>query len=352
MIGVSEALKGVPVLVTGASGFIGRRLLACLQASGADVSIIARSTEGARMKGVRVHRGALAAGKALDAALAGQAILFHLAYDIRAGMDANLAAFDALYQAAERAGVGRIVHASSIVVYRDWPAGPLTEAAPVSDGPQGPYRRAKIEMEARLAAGQIPCAMLQPTLVYGPGSALWTDAPIAMLKQGPVILPDPVGICPAVYVDDVVAAAMRAAVLSDLGAERFIINGPPGLDWRGFFEGYAGMIGQGGVETRPVDELTTRLGPVPTGPPPGPSLAARVSAVARQMIGRQRFEALVGKARALRPASGPTYPDRGQLGLYSAQHPIPGTHAAQRLGFQPQIDFAAGLDKIKAKMPQ
>jgi len=349
---VSEALRDVPVLVTGASGFIGQRLVAGLLAAGADVSILARSAEGARMPGVRVHRGGLRAGKALDDAMAGQAILFHFAYDIRGSREENLSAFEALRMAAERQGVRRIVHASSIVVYRDWPGGPLDEAAPMTGGPQGPYRLAKIEMETKLCAGDIACAILQPTLVYGPGSALWTDGPLAMLRRGPIYLPAPVGQCPAVYVDDVVQAALRAAVVPDLGQERFIINGPEGLDWRGFFEGYAGLIGQGSVETRPLEELTARLGPAPTGAPKGPSAAARVSALARQVIGRKRFEALVAKAQALRPARGPVYPDRGQLSLYAAQNPIATAHARDRLGFQPQIDFAAGLSKIQAELSQ
>ena len=63
---------------------------------------------------------------------------------------ADRAAFDALLAAAGRAGVGRIVHASSIVVYDDWPGGDaegrIDEDSPRHGTPASGYRAAKLAM--------------------------------------------------------------------------------------------------------------------------------------------------------------------------------------------------------------
>jgi nucleoside-diphosphate-sugar epimerase len=354
----SAPLAARKVAVTGASGFIGRRLVRALCAAGADVTALLRSRHEARTMermGARVALAGLVPGRALDAALTGQEIVFNLAYDVRAGGAENLAAFDALLAAAARGGAGRIVHASSAVVYDDWPAGRLDEEAPMGAPGGGGYRQAKIAMENRLMEAGFEVAILQPTIVYGPGSALWTDAPMAALRQGPVVLPDPVGQCPAVFVDDVVQAALRAGAAPDLGRERFLIAGADQPGWDTFFRGYAGVLGQGEVVLKPLAELEARLGP-PRAPSPetasetGPPLAARVSAQLRRMLGRRRFEAVMTRARALRPARGPVYPNHALLALYAARPAIEIRRAEARLGYVPEFSFQNGLAAIQEQL--
>ena len=226
------ALNGFPVLVTGATGFIGRRLVEALLVLGADVSVVLRSRHGAkafRERGVRVCMGQLSDVNFLNSAFEGKFILFHLAYDVRAGGKANLDVFGSVLEAFEASKAARIVHLSSLVVYDDWPNGPIDEASKINRTGALDYRDAKIAMEEALVAGSKPAAILQPGIVFGPGSALWTDRPRAALRRGPVILPDPVGLCPAIHVDDVVQAALRAAIVPDLGREKFVLNGPPAM---------------------------------------------------------------------------------------------------------------------------
>lgn len=353
---IAAALAGRPVVVTGAGGFIGRRLTERLCALGAGVTVLLRSGHEAvalSRLGARVVRCDLGAGGPPEAALAGVAVLFHFAHDMRAGAGENLRAFDALLAAAARAGVGRIVHASSVVVYDDWPDGAIDEDAPIGQGPgragDGDYRRAKIAMEARLMAGPVPAAILQPTIVYGPGSALWTDAPLAALRAGGVVLPEPSGFCPLVHVDDVVQAALRAAVLPDLGQERFLLCGADRITWREFFQGHADLLGRGLVIGEPLATLTARLGPA-TSASGGPSAAARLSAALRRLIGRRRFEALVSRARACRGARGPVWPGRAMLMLYAANPTISTARARDRLGYVPAVTFAEGLAGIQAQL--
>ncbi len=346
-----EGLSGRKVVVTGATGFIGRRVVPALRAAGAEVTVIARGGAGGSLPaGVRWVTGDLGRPAGLARALAGQEVLVHFAYDLRASAAKNLADFDGLLAAAASAGVGRIVHASSIVVHDGWPDRDLDETGPMAAPGGSPYRRAKIAMEERLMAGPLPALILQPTLVWGPGSAMWTDHFARLLAWGGcVVLPEPEGLCNAVFVDDLAQAVVRAAALPDPGHD----STPrcPGPDLIG---GYARILGRGRLRHEPRAALASRLGPrapVTEVIPDRPSLAARISAAARQVIGRDRFEALVAKAQArLGPKGGDHFPDWFLLDLYSAAGTCRIDHARARLGYAPAFGLQAGLDATAAHL--
>ena len=347
MTDVREKLNQQKVLVTGASGFIGRRLVKALADAGAEVTALSRTGFGAADLGsgsVKTVTGSLNKPADLPEILRGQNVVFHLAYDVRASAAENLSAFENLYNAAIKSGVGRFVHTSSIVVYDGWPDRDLDEKSPMDRPGGSPYRRAKIDMERQLMNGPLPAAILQPTIVYGPGSALWTLAPQAALRQGPVVLPDPVGTCAAVHVEDVISAALLAATLPDLGRERFIVSGPDTPSWADFYNGHAQLIKTGSVTLVPLDTLASRF-PEEQAPDEnsGPSLAARISAALRQVIGSRRFDQVMTHIRSRRSPRGPVYPDRHQLALYAANPRISPDHARARLGYNPRFDLKTGL---------
>jgi len=342
MPAVREALAGKRVLVTGATGFIGRRLVQVLLDVGAEVSVILRSNHGAKAlkaSNVNVLVGHLSDRPFLAQALSEQTVLFHLAYDMRASGRENLDLFNALLETVEASGLERIVHASSMVVYDHWPGDRIDENAAITRTGLEDYRDVKIVMEEALMAGSKAAAILQPGIVHGPGSAMWTDGPRAALRRGAVILPDPPGLCPAIHVDDVIQAALRAAILPDLAQERFILKGQGAPTWGDFYEAHRTAIGDGEVKFEPLQALEARLPPAapPTGTPPAPPLAARISQVLRQIIGRDRFEAIVRSV--VRPLSrkGPTYPDRAMLRLYAANAVISDAETQKRLGYKPRI---------------
>lgn len=343
---METALHGRPVFVTGATGFIGRRLVAALVAGGADVGVLTRSRSGLRdlPGGIRPVIASLGDEAALTRALAGTAVLFNLAYDVRDTAAANLAGFDRLLAAARAARVGRIVHLSSIVVYDAWPATDCTEMGSTRRPGGSAYRQAKIAMERRLMAGPVPAAILQPTIVYGPGSALWTDGFARALLAGGVVLPEPEGLCNGVFVDDVVQACLKAAILPDLGRERFVISGPSPFPWSALLEGYAQALGRGEIFHVPAAELLAQLGPKPdeTKDRP-PSAAARVSAILRRMLGHRRFEALLGAIRRRTGGTRRLEPDHHLLEEFSGRGVCRIDHARRRLGYDPQFDLAAGL---------
>jgi nucleoside-diphosphate-sugar epimerase len=138
------------VVVTGASGFIGKHLCGTLAAAGHEV----------------LARDAL---KGADA-LVHLANIAHRAADVAELRRVNVAASAALAEDARAAGVRRFLYLSSLKVHGERSsAGPLAEASPLA--PEDAYGRSKLEAERALKAvsGDMELAVLRPPLVYGPG---------------------------------------------------------------------------------------------------------------------------------------------------------------------------------------
>ena len=258
------------------------------------------AVRGLEQAGAQVVRANLNNPAGLAEVLNGCDGVAHLAYDMRASGQENLRAFETLLTASRQAGISHFVHASSVVVYDDWPHGAISEQSSTTSPHGGPYRRAKIAMEQMLAKQDMAATILQPTVVYGPGSALWTTRYARALMGGGVVLPAEQGLCHAVFVDDVAAAIAHAFRRGGDGCARYIITGPEPVLWSDLIAGYSARLGRGEVVTMPVEKLRTRLGPLPVAEASdqGPGLAAKVSARARRLIGNERFEALVARACA------------------------------------------------------
>lgn len=344
-------ISGRRVFMTGASGFIGRHLLGALNRAGAKVTIWSRSRRAAALPpnlSAHVAVGDLRDTVKLQRALQNQEVVFNLAYDGRATARSNFDSFDSLYSAAKAAGVARFVHTSSIVVYDNWPTLDIDEDGTMDRPGGGPYRQAKIEMERRLMKGEMPAVILQPTIVYGPGSALWTDQFAEQLKAGGVVLPSPEGLCNGVYVDDVVQALLRAAVVPQQ-QERFIISGPSPFKWSELLEGYASILGAGAVHYVPIKQLQERLGPESDSveEPDVLSPVIRAYAVGHRIFGRERFERLIRFVKRRVAGGGRAYPDHHLLGVFGSSGLCSIERARTRLGFEPAYDLSRGLAKLE-----
>lgn len=349
-----ETLSGQKIFVTGATGFIGRRMVEGLLANNVEVTALLRSRHGAAglaRLGVKVIVGSLSDQNVLTEALTGQTAVVHMAYDVRGSVESNIAAFDGLFTAARLTGVGRFIHVSSIVVYDDWPDGVIDECSPSTESDANSYRFAKLTMENRLLSDEMPSAIIQPSLVYGPGSALWTDKIAEQLLTGTVVVPQPEGNCNAVFVDDVVQAILRAIALPDLKQERFIISGAEPIKWSDLLSGYTAILGTGKVRYEPLQVLLDRLEaePVQHSQSSRPSTAARISAFGRRVLGRNRFEALVlALRRRLAKHGGDIYPDWHLTRLYSSQGICRIDRARERLGYDPQYTLEQGIAATSA----
>jgi dihydroflavonol-4-reductase len=172
--------------VTGGGGFIGRHLVRRLRTAGTDVRAIARSDASAaalRAAGCEVVVGDVLDATVLADALRGCDAAYHLAGDYRVGIRAgdraemeaaNVTATERVLDAAISAGVGRIVHVSTVNAFGDTGHRVVDETY---ERPR-PYRyvsfydetkhRAHVAAHERIAAGA-PVLIAMPGGVYGPG---------------------------------------------------------------------------------------------------------------------------------------------------------------------------------------
>jgi nucleoside-diphosphate-sugar epimerase len=195
----------VTIAVTGASGFIGRHVVADLQSRGAAVVAVRRPFEAA----------------SLARALGGADAVVHLAGLVSAQREpdyvtANVDGTRAVAAAARSAGA-RLVHISSLAA-----GGPAPPSAPRSeddeDRPITAYGRSKLESERLLRAMRdLRWLALRPGVVYGPGDRALLPL-FAMAARGWLPL---VGRADAAYQMIHVADLVRAiAAAVDSGAER------------------------------------------------------------------------------------------------------------------------------------
>jgi nucleoside-diphosphate-sugar epimerase len=165
------------ILLTGASGFVGRHLLRSLAQAGYAVRAAARqSSRIASADGIEVvHVPSFEDGVDWTQALAGVSVVVHLAalahtpkgvtdqhYDL-----INRAATEALAHAAAKAGVAHFVFVSSIRAQCGPSADHIVDETD-NPCPVDAYGRSKLAAEAAVAAAGIPCTILRPVLTYGP----------------------------------------------------------------------------------------------------------------------------------------------------------------------------------------
>ena len=173
------------VLVTGATGFLGRAVAEALDRAGHDVLRGARIAPAAAPAGERwIGYGDVGPATRWDEALAGVDTVVHLAGlahlpDAAAATAAdtfarvNAEGTARLASAAVGAGVRRLVLVSSALVHGEAsPGRPFTEDD--APAPASPYARSKLDSERRLMAAARGSALqwviLRPPMVYGAGA--------------------------------------------------------------------------------------------------------------------------------------------------------------------------------------
>jgi nucleoside-diphosphate-sugar epimerase len=241
------------VLVTGATGFIGGRLVERLvREEGATVRALVRNFANAPRIArfpIEMIPGDLSSPEALERAVEGCDVVFHCAYGAQ-GTDAerrvvNVQGTERVLAAALAHKCRRVVHVSTMSVYGDPQSGEIDESV----GRQytgSAYGDSKIDAEnAALGycAKGLSVAVIQPTIVYGPFGLTWTIKPLQQLQTGRVIMVNGgSGICNPVYIDDVVSAMIAAAIADDAHGQAFLVSGDASVTWREFFERYERML--------------------------------------------------------------------------------------------------------------
>jgi nucleoside-diphosphate-sugar epimerase len=377
----AQSLSGKNILVTGATGFIGGRLVEYLVSyCHANVRALVRNYG----KAVRIARlpvqlvpGDLMNLDSLRGAAAGCVVVFHCAAGISGEDDERRAAtVDGtrnMLEAASEAGVKRFVHISSAAVYGPDPGPWVDETTPlVRSG--NLYADAKLEadqMVARFGVEKgLPVVILRPTIVYGPGSGAWTISPVNRLLSGTLELIDGgQGLANQVYVDDVVQAMLLAAVRPEAVGEAFVISNGTAVTWKAFFGCYARMLGSDSdLPDRTLDSIDQQVGqfnrlrnPFYMGmtflaSPHANAIIHQVSVLNKSVrvlsgiLPKRIKESILSQAASLREIklNPPQLPDPWTVKLYTAKGVCKIDHAQQKLGYQPQVSFTEGMQYTEA----
>lgn len=244
------------VFVTGATGFLGSRLVCHLVEHGHQVRALRRSTSSDDLLGgcgtnVAWYTGDLFDREVLLGGMSGADVVFHCAAWLGFGgkrarerlMRVNVAGTAAIVDACLEAGVGRLVHTSSIAALgrSAHSTDCLDESATwTTSRLNTEYARSKylaeLEIHRGIAEG-LNAVMVNPSLVIGPGREGENTTRIAEnIRDGKLPFVPP-GTTNVVDVDDVVQGMVAAANVGRTG-ERYILSGH-NLTWKFILQSYA-----------------------------------------------------------------------------------------------------------------
>ena len=209
------------LFVTGGAGFVGRRLLAELRATGRPIVALDRSgslAEPAAEIGVRVVRGSLLEPETYRDALRSCETVIHLAAATgRASAHdhflINARGTEILLDECQQAGVTRFLFVSSI-------------ATTFPDLRGSHYAQAKLQAEGAVLRSTLRWAVLRPTLILGPGAPLLKS--LEKLALLPFIVLPGAGRARVqpIHVDDVVRAIVTVVRDDLFDGATYEIGGP------------------------------------------------------------------------------------------------------------------------------
>jgi nucleoside-diphosphate-sugar epimerase len=223
------------VLVTGASGMLGRATATALVERGDEVTVLQRRPAG--LPGREVL-GDVADPAVVARAVDGQDAVLHLAAKVDVTgrwaeyVRANIEGTRTVVDACRRAGVGRLVHVSSPSVAHGGAALVGVGAGPADpERARGHYARSKAVAErAALAADSAALAVLvvRPHLVWGPGDTQLVERIVERARAGRLpVIGSGAALIDTTYVDNA-ADALVAAVDAPVHGEALVVsNGEP-----------------------------------------------------------------------------------------------------------------------------
>lgn len=238
------------ILVTGASGFIGSRLVERLRGLDLTVHVLTRTSAGAARlheMGCHVFGGDVTLPDSVVPALRDVGTVVHCAVggsDLVQAREINVQGTVSLLDAAKRAGARRFVHLSSVVAHgRDWPP-LLDESAPLKLAGDH-YAVSKAESEhagfERARSIGIEFVVVRPTIVYGPrsGRILMDFARVDLERIK--LIDGGAGLANMIYVDDLVDGILLASQHPAAANEAFLMSGEHPVTWREYFTMLARM---------------------------------------------------------------------------------------------------------------
>jgi dihydroflavonol-4-reductase len=232
----------VKVFVTGGTGFIGGAVVRQLRARGDDVVALARNPAKAgplEALGCTVVAGDLGDERAIRAGMEGCDAVIHAAaiYEVgipasaRAPMrEANVGGTERMLGAALELGIGKVVYVSTVGAFGDTHGQVVDESYEhPGKGFTSEYEKTKWEahqVAKRLIGEGLPCVIVQPGGVYGPGDTSSIGVLLDQFLSGKMpLIPFPeLGIC-LTHVEDI-ATGIIQALDKGVAGEAYVLSGP------------------------------------------------------------------------------------------------------------------------------
>ena len=213
------------ILVTGGSGFVGSAVLRKLKARGETPRVFLRrpAAPGSAAEGLDAVYGCLGEPDAVDRAVAGVEVVFHVGAAMKGGPfefeEGTIWGTRNMIDACLKHGVKRLIYVSSIGVLDH--AGhregvPVNEESPVEPNPdlRGAYSSTKLLAEqlalTAIRERGLPAVIIRPGQIFGPGAELVTPNGVIKLAGQWLVAGSGSRAIPAVYIDDVADGLLAA----------------------------------------------------------------------------------------------------------------------------------------------
>ncbi|HWO16788.1 MAG TPA: NAD-dependent epimerase/dehydratase family protein [Solirubrobacterales bacterium] len=230
------------VFVTGGTGFIGGEVVRQLRARGDEVACLVRNPDKGKKVaalGCQLVSGDLGDREAIGAGMEGCDAVIHAAAMYEVGIpksqhaamrDANVVGTENVLGAARDAQIGKIVYVSTVGAFGN------THRRVVDESYEHPgreftsyYEETKWEahkVAQRMMADGLPCVIVQPGGVYGPGDTSQVADLLEQFLDGKLpLLPFPdLGVC-MTHVEDIAGGILLALDKGRTG-EDYVISGP------------------------------------------------------------------------------------------------------------------------------
>jgi len=271
---------------------------------------------------------------------------------------------EAVYKAAEKAGVEKIVYLSSLAAHGLTPEAGTNESQVLSGKQRFVYNNAKVASEKRLGqlrdGGNVATTILRPGVVYGPRSARWTACLADELIAGTAYLAhNGAGIFNGIYVDNLLEAVRLSLEVRESDRQAFLVSDEEKVTWLEFYERMASALGLDVSTVYRLSDEEVNAGLKPSREdlfnhvralPFTQSILPLISGPMKSSIKKVLIGNVQG-ADASGGVSGVTAkvrPTAEILSLQSCRHKVGFEKASRMLGYKPPITFAEGMKRTIA----
>ena len=251
-------LAPTDALVTGAAGFLGRRLVARLREQGRSVRVLVRRPVAAYAgdTGIQQVIGDLGDPRIVEHAVRGAGTVYHVGAAMRGGPRD----FEAgtvwgtrnVVEACLKHAPGKLVYVSSMSVYDHAgrnPATTMTEDSAFEPHPEwrGAYTRTKLDAERcvrqAIETHGLPAVIIRPGQIFGPGAEQVTPNGVIGLAGRWVAVGSPGQTLPLVHVEDVVDALLLAETAPQASGGTFNIVDTTPVTQEAYLQRVQGKLG-------------------------------------------------------------------------------------------------------------